>query len=75
MHFFDALSTSQMAAALRIVREGLSNHFKCGGISVVFSEDGLPDAGWVRLVKEIVGGYGYLDPKICLLFDINLLRT
>ena len=30
--------------------------------------------GLVR-VKEIVGGYGYLDPKICLLLDIYLLRT
>ncbi len=41
----------------------------------MFSGDGLPDAGWVRLVKEIVGGYEYLDPKICLLLDIYLLRT
>ena len=30
--------------------------------------------GLVR-VKEIVVGYGYLDPKICLLLDIYLLRT
>ena len=29
----------------------------------MFSVDGLPDAGWVRLVKEIVGGYRFLDPK------------
>ena len=31
--------------------------------------------GGVELVKEIVGGYGYLDPKICLPLDIYLLRT
>ena len=30
---------------------------------------------WLVRVKEIVGGYGYLDPKICLLLDIYLLRT
>ena len=30
---------------------------------------------WLVWVKEIVGGYGYLDPKICLLLDIYLLRT
>ena len=29
----------------------------------MFSVDGLPDAGWVRLVKEIAHGYEYLDPK------------
>ncbi len=41
----------------------------------MFSVDGLPDAAGLVRVKEIVGGYGYLDPKICLLLDIYLLRT
>ena len=31
--------------------------------------------GGLVWVKEIVVGYGYLDPKICLLLDIYLLRT
>ena len=44
MHFFDALTTSQAEAIVRIVREDLSNRFKCEGLSVVFSVDGLPDA-------------------------------
>lgn len=36
---------------------------------------GLIVKGGLELVKEIVGGYGYSDPKICLLLDIYLLRT
>ncbi len=41
----------------------------------MFSVNGLPDAGWVRLVTEIDGSLGFSDPKISLLLDIYLLRT
>ncbi len=65
------LTPSQAEAIVRIVREGLSNRFKCEGLSVKFSVDGLPDATGVVLVTEIVGGYGFLDPKyVCFLIYI-----
>ena len=69
------LTPSQAEAIVRIVREGLSNRFKCEGLSVVFSVDGLPDAAGLVRVKKIVGGKGIWILKICLLLDIYLLRT
>jgi hypothetical protein len=36
---------------------------------------GLIIKWWLVWMKKIVGGYWYLDPKICLLLDIYLLKT